>query len=149
MKNSEPVPLFVSPILLRSDLFLIFPEEVSHCHQLMILWERMREKPLRITFNPLAPFQGRSFVGECLCCLRVTRLPNSGSPPAIPLNKGRHNFSSLAQEWHKCRTSSLRKSAKYLKKMVGPTRLELVTSAMSRRRSSQLSYGPFIKVAGR
>ena len=37
---------------------------------------------------------------------------------------------------------SLRGLAKYLQRMVGPTRLELVTSAMSRRRSSQLSYGP-------
>ena len=76
-------------------------DNITQCYQLVICRNLFSEKLLRVTLNPLAPFQGRSFVGECLCCLRVTRLPNSGSPPAIPLNKGRHNFSSLAQEWHK------------------------------------------------
>ena len=44
---------------------------------------------------------------------------------------------------------SYKKLAKYPKRLVGPTRLELVTSAMSRRRSNQLSYGPILGVAGK
>ena len=75
-------------------------DNITQCYQLVICRNLFSEKLLGVTLNPLAPFQGRSFVGECLCCLWVTCLSNSGSPPAIPLNKGRHNFSSLAQEWH-------------------------------------------------
>tara|TARA_B100000161_G_scaffold110924_1_gene78514 strand:+ start:252 stop:521 length:270 start_codon:yes stop_codon:yes gene_type:complete len=58
----------------------------------MSLWELLSEKLFRVTLNPLALFKARGFVGECLCFLRITGLPNSGSPPAIPLNEGCHTF---------------------------------------------------------
>ena len=72
MKNSEPVLLFVSPLLRRGDRITILPNDITQCYRLVICRNLFSEKLLRVTLNPLAPFQGRSFVGECLCCLWVT-----------------------------------------------------------------------------
>jgi hypothetical protein len=43
----------------------------------------------------------RGVSGNCLYCLWKSSLPNSGSPTAISRDKRGHDFSSLAQKWHK------------------------------------------------
>ena len=58
----------------------------------MTLWELLSEKLLKVTFNSLRPIKGRGFASKCLRFLWVTCLPNSGSPPAISLNEGGHDF---------------------------------------------------------
>jgi len=69
---------------------------------------------------------GHRLFEKYLRYLREAHLSNSDSQTTISLNSGRHNFSSLAQDWQKVRNSSLKKLAKYQKRTVSPTRLEIV-----------------------
>ena len=62
MKNSEPILLFVSPLLRRGDLITILLDNITQRYRLVICRNLFSEKLLRVTLNPLAPFQGRSFV---------------------------------------------------------------------------------------